>query len=221
LGDLAEDYLIPARQIFNETERYGRKKLTVKEAAEITYNLTPIRIYLDYRNGLNYIRKFYLVDGHHVALLVDGLDNTLQHFIRSWYDTFKPGPVRVFGYLNYAGVDAEDGTFLPEIIQSDDPTDILLEGFPGTGIKKVITNPRPDIKSEVEDLIRTRVRGKKSHLKNNLCNVKSYRRRVNKSNLQKYANEIKKLSQEKIKEIEENRELSQEENAKNFYKNVI
>jgi len=213
MGKLKGLFIEPTKAIVDGTKKYGRDSLTAEEAGEITYNLIPIRVYLDYRNGFNLLRTQHFTIGQPIAYLVKSMEGTLNIFLNTWYQKFKPGPVEVFGYLNFVGVDSHNNSVLPQILTTGDPTNILKTEMPMRGIERTILSENLSLKEKIVTSIKKRRPKKKKYLMHNLCNVSSMRKIFNRREILPFAKRISELSDFYIEKLNEEKEKLRQKEA--------
>jgi hypothetical protein len=169
------------------SERGNKHMLLPDEWVKITDNLSRVRTYMDYRNGLNFIRYWYFVYKKPVKDLVRTLKGPLVAFERKWGEKYYTGPMEGFGFVTFCGIDSHDETVLPKVLKEKDPTEILLNEIPEKGLERVILNPNENVQKKIEDSLRIRAH------KDTVCTVNSLRIRLDRKRLEEYTKEIFKL----------------------------
>jgi|GEM_PF-4370730 len=190
---LEKDFMGPIKELIYTkvpntlSERGNKKILFPEEWVDTTDKLSRVRTYIDYRNGLNFIRYWYFVYKKPVRDLVKDFKGPLIAFERKWEDKYYTGTMEEFGFVTFCGIDSHDETVLPKVLKEKDPKEILLNEIPERGLERVIFNPAEDVRKKIEHSLRIRTH------KDTMCTVNSLRIRLDRKRFKEYTKEILRL----------------------------
>ncbi|MFH8086580.1 MAG: hypothetical protein QW609_02045 [Candidatus Aenigmatarchaeota archaeon] len=188
MGRLNTEVLEPTREIISATQEKG-KKFSIEEWANITDNLSRVRIYMEYRDGINLIRENSIIFQQHPRDLVRTFKVPLYAFERKWNETYYIGPG--FNFINFCAVDSHDNTLLPKLLKEKNSRkrkEIMLNEIPEEGLKRVVLTPQID---KIKASLSTR---KHEDIRSKLCTVSSLRMRLDRERFKNYIKEIFRLS---------------------------
>lgn len=205
MGELFRGYVVPTEEIIGDVLSHGRKSLTIEERAEISNNLMPLRIYSDYRNGYNLLRTQHFRVRKPIAHLVNDYASELKHFVRAWGRKYEIPTVPKFGFVTYCVVDASDYTLMPEMLESDDPTKILLEELPEDGIRRVMLDRENH--NRVGKMVYNATKRKRQRSRQ--CNVNNLRVRADRTTVRNYTERVAKEAEETLNDEERLRRLEE------------
>jgi len=202
MGRLNEMYIKPMYEIIfskvpSAVNERGKFILEPDEYATLSDSLSRLRIYLDYRNGLNALRYRHFVKKEPCTILSKSHEDVARAFIRKWDEKFYLPGVEQFGFLTFCAVDAHDNTLLPKVLKNEladeNPDDILLNEIPESGIKKVILDP---LQQEAQKMMRVALTYRKPVEK--LCTANSLKMRLDRERFARYQEEIRRLNHEAV-----------------------
>jgi len=194
MGKLYKDFIEPTKEmIYSKVpsaaqERENKLMLLSDEWIAVTDNLSRVRAYMGYRNGINFIRYWYFIDRMPVSDLVKMFEKPLMAFIGKWDEKYYTGSMEEFGFITFCAMDSHDDTVLPKALKEKEPDKVLLNEIPENGINRVIFSPNVEVQKRIEESLRTRTH------KNTMCTVNSLRIRLDRERFKKYTKEILKSS---------------------------
>lgn len=200
MGELYKKFVEPTKKIVYETvpsesEKRGKLVLLPEEWIEVADNISRIRTYMDYRNGINFLRYWYFVNPRApVRNLIKTFKPATLAFIRKFDQKFYLGPKEEWGFITLFAIDAHNNSLLPKLVENKSVEKILLNEIPEKGIREVIVDfDKKRAKDMIEDILEKRTQ------KESFCSVNTLRLRVNLKKLEKHAEKLFKLDDATIK----------------------
>ncbi|MDI6806477.1 MAG: hypothetical protein QMD14_01520 [Candidatus Aenigmarchaeota archaeon] len=191
---LYKDFIEPTYELIYKKvpgaaqDRENKLMLLPDEWVGVTDRISRVRIYVDYRNGIDLIREWYFIKKKPVSGLVRKFEKPLNAFTRKWNEKYYTGKMEEFGFITFCAVDSHDNTVLPKVLKEKEPDKVLLEEIPENGINRVILSPNVEIQKRIEESLRTRTH------KDTMCTPNSLKIRLDRERVEKYVKEILKLS---------------------------
>ncbi len=171
-------------------ERAKNQVLMPEEFVEVAYKLGNIRTFMDFLNGLVYLRKEILVNEKSVREIINKEKNILFAFLRKMYgrnnqyDTFYMGKEKDYSFLVFFGIDAEDNSLLRNLLELEgnrkEQENLLKSYIPEKGLNEVLFNKEEEVKEKFREALRFR------REREEMCSPKNFALRINPQKFKNY-----------------------------------
>ena len=202
MRDLYETHIKPTKDIIfskvpEAVAERGKLEFVPEEYAQISDSLSRLRVYMDYRNGINGLRYHHFVKKEPCFFITKTYQDVINAFLRKWNEKFYLGNVEQFGFVTFCAIDSHNNSILPRVLESElvgeSPDKILLSDIPETGISRVILD------SNIEK-IREKMRVALLYRKHGdiMCNVNNLRIRLERKEFERRQQKVTRLTNEVI-----------------------
>jgi len=199
MHELYKRYVEPTQKIVYEIvprdlEKRKKQVLLPEEWIEVADNISRIRTYIDYRNGINFLRYWYFVSPRApIRNLIKTFRPATLAFIRKFNQKFYLGSKEEWGFITLFAIDAHNNSLLPKLLKKRRKKDmerVLLNEIPEKGIREVILDfDKEKAKSIIEDILEKRTQ------KESFCSVNTLRLRISLKKLKIHAEKLFKLDE--------------------------